>query len=404
MTHRFTRSSGRRRVLRNAIVTAALILAPSWAAVAAAQDETAPEGAFEIAPRGYVQFDWRGYPDWPVATGTGRLNREPFEVRRARVGVDGRWRRVSFELTLDPQDADGVLVKDAYAQVRFTRAVRLRVGQFKLPGSREYGQSARTIDFLERAALADTIAAGRDAGGMLTGEIGDRFAYEAGIFAGDGNGRAGRAQATGAARVEFDATDDVQVGASLSAGRTEAVDTEEANSLAGRSPSGYRFFDQVYVHGLRVRSGLDAEWEPGEWRIAAEIMRGDEQRLEQGLDFEDLPRAVATGWSAAVTRTIGRAQGRRVRWREFDVGIRVDGVAFDDAGPPTGSDSVRPRATDIRRRSVVTTTLGVSWQPSVWTRVMTNASWEHYDETRAGPEPGRSGFLALGTRLQLSLP
>jgi hypothetical protein len=45
-----------------------------------------------------------------------------------------------------------------------------------------------------------------------------------------------------------------------------------------------------------------------------------------------------------------------------------------------------------------------SWQPTPWTRMMTNASWEHYDETRSGPEPGRSGFLTLGTRLQVELP
>ena len=403
MTAPAVRSSRVRSVFDAVAIAAVLIVAPS-AGVAFAQEGNAAEPAFEIAPRGYVQLDWRGYPDWPVPTGTGRLNREPFEVRRARVGVDGRWRRVSFELTVDPQDADGVLVKDAYAQMRFTRAVRLRLGQFKLPGSREYGQSARTIDFLDRAAVADTVAAGRDIGGMLTGEIGDRLAYEGGIFAGDGNGRAGRAQATGAARLDFDAVPGLQIGASFSLGRTEAVDSEDPNSLVGRSPSGYRFFDQVYVHGLRVRSGVDAEWEPGRWRIAGEIMRADEQRLGQGLDFDDLPRAVAIGWSAAVTRTIGRAQGRRVRWREFDVALRVDDVVFDDAGSRTDSDSVRPRATDIRRRSVVTTTLGVSWQPSVWTRVMTNASWEHYDETRAGPEPGRSRFLALGTRLQVSLP
>jgi hypothetical protein len=90
--------------------------------------------AFEIAPRGYIQLDWRGFPEWPVTPGTGRLGYDTFEVRRARIGVDGRVRRVSFELSVDPEDDDdGTLLKDAYGQMRFSRAIRLRVGQFKIP-------------------------------------------------------------------------------------------------------------------------------------------------------------------------------------------------------------------------------------------------------------------------------
>jgi phosphate-selective porin len=394
----------RRLATAGRIAIAAAMMAIA-AARAGAQDGPSPEPAFELSPRGYVQLDWRGYPDWPVATGTGRLNHEPFEVRRARVGVDGRWQRVSFEVTIDPQDEDGVIAKDAYAQVRFSRALRLRLGQFKLPGSREYGRSARSIDFMERAAVADTMAAGRDIGGMATGDLGDRLSYEAGLFLGDGNGRVARAGTTGAGRAEFALHDDLEIGGSLSIGRTAGIDTEDPNGLVGRSASGYRFFDQVYVNGVRTRAGLDAGWERGPWRVDGEFMRVDEQRLEQGLDFEDLPRLVGTGWSAAMTRAFGRRQGRdRVRWREIELAFRLDGVSFDDSGPQTGNDSVRARATDVRPRSVLASTVGVSWQPTPWTRVMTNASSERYSETRSGPEPGHSAFLTLGMRLQVELP
>ncbi len=396
-----TRRRDAGRALRPWLAVAVLAVT----APASAQDAPASEPAFELAPRAYVQFDWRGYPDWPVAAGTGRLSHDPFEVRRARVGVDGRWRRVAVELTIDPQDEDGVIAKDAYAQIRFTRALRLRLGQFKIPGSREYGRSARTIDFMERAAVAQTLAAGRDIGGMLYGDLGERVSYDAGLFAGDGNGRAGRADATAAARTEVALADGLEIGGSVAVGRTEAVDTRDPNGLVGRSPSGYRFFDQVYVHGRRTRASVDADWERGPWRVTGELMRAGDQRLEQGLDFEDLPPLVGTGWSVALTRALGRDRGvSRVRWREIALALRLDSIGFDDSGPRSGNDSVRARATDIRPRGVLTTTLGVSWQPSAWTRVMTNASWEHYDETRSGPEPGRSGFLALGTRLQIALP
>lgn len=365
--------------------------------------QTNPE--FEISPRGYVQFDWREYPDWTVPFGGNQLNRERLEMRRARVGVDGRWKQVTFEVTVDPQDSDGVLVKDAYGQLRLTRALRLRVGQFKVPGGREYQTSARNIDFLERSALSESLTAGRDIGGMLTGELGSAFEYQAGVFAGDGNGRGDRSGVTGAGRADWQAGNDLDIGASFGMSRTEAVDADDPNGIVGRASSGYRFFNELYVDGLRTRGGVDAAWTPGPWRVRAEFLRTWEQRHHQGLDFEDLPTAVGTGWSAAVTRQFLRRGGaQRNRWREFDVSVRADWLGFDDTGDQTDRDSVRARASDVRARSVLAGTVGVSWSPTIWTRVMTNASWEKYSDPRTGPEPGRDGFWVFGTRLQLEIP
>jgi hypothetical protein len=75
---------------------------------------------------------------------------------------------------------------------------------------------------------------------------------------------------------------------------------------------------------------------------------------------------------------------------EIEAGARVDSLRFDDSGPETAFDSVRARATDIRPRNVLTTTLTVSWRPSEWVRVMTNAAWERYGEPRASPDQGLS--------------
>jgi hypothetical protein len=340
-----------------------------------------------------------------VPLGGDRLNRQHLEIRRARVGVDGRWKQVAFEVTVDPQDTDGVLVKDAYGQMRFSRALRLRVGQFKVPGGREYQTSARSIDFMERSALSESLAAGRDIGAMLTGEIGSRLEYQAGVFAGDGNGRGDRAGVTAAGRAEWQLAGDLDVGTSFSISRTEADDTQAPDGLIGRASSGYRFFDGLYVDGWRLRSGADAEWTPGPWRVRGEFLRTGESRHAQGLDFEDLPTAVGTGVSAEVTRQFLRRGGNnRDRWREFDISLRVDWLGFDDNGPETDRDSVRARATDIRPRSVLAGTAGVSWSPTNWTRVLTNVSREKYSDPRTGPEPGRASFWVFGTRLQLELP
>lgn len=366
----------------------------------------ASTGGFTIAPRGYVQFDWRGFPDWTVVPGTGRLDRDTLEVRRARVGVDGTWGRLSYELTVDPAEADGVDVRDAYGQWRVSRALRVRFGQFKLPGSREYGRSARSLDYLERSALALAIAPGRDIGAMVSGRLGRRLSYEAGLFAGDGNGRRSRADLTGAARGEWTLAPDLEVAGYLSIGRTRAVDTDPANGLEGRSSSGYRFFERVYVDGRRLRTGVDAQWTPGRWRVTAEYLRAEDARDGQGLDFEDLPSVVANGWSAEVARAFGRRSGgARARLREFDLGLRLDALGLDDSGPATTANSVRPRATDIRPRGARTLTASAAWRPARWARVIGQAGLERYTESRSAPEPGNRGtYVTFGTRLQLELP
>jgi len=363
-------------------------------------------GSFELAPRAYIQLDWRAYPDWPVTPGTGRLEYATFAVRRLRGGVDGRWRRIAFEVTLDPQDVDGTLVKDAYAQVRLTRSLRLRAGQFKVPGGREYQTSARNLDFLERSALASALAAGRDLGVMVSGDITKSLEYDAGVFAGDGNGRSARADLTSAARVGWSRFDAFELGGSFSVGRTSSTEADPANGLDGRTTSGYRFFEGVYVQGVRLRLGGDARWQAGPWRVTGEVLRTRDERSEQGVDFENLPAAAGVGWSVALTRQFGRRPGvARARWHESEVGLRLDGTTFDDEGPMTESDSVRPRATDIRRKAAQTLTASMSWSPMRWTRVISNVAVERYDEPRSAPDAGRRApYWTAGTRLQIELP
>lgn len=405
------RSTRPRRAAWRRAVLGALALAFIDVPLASAQppptgQAPAPGPAFEIQPRAYVQFDWRGYPDWTVPLGTGRLTYDALEVRRARVGVDGRWRRVSFEFSFGPEDLEDVWVKDAYLQVRVNRAVGVRAGQFKLPGSREYGTSARSIDFLERSALAESTAPHRDIGVMLTGRVGARIEYEAGLFAGDGNGRRSRADRTAAGRVVWDLPENVEVAFALSEGRVASEDTEPANGFTGRSSSGYRFFEPVYVQGRRGRIGADAAWDPGPWRFAVEALRAVDARDRQGLDYEDLPSLVGVGWSVAATRRFGLRQGGpRSRLREWDLGVRYDRLSFDDEGPETPRDSVRARATDVRARAVRTVTSAVSWRPASWVRAMGNASIERYSEARSAPEAGRrGGYWMFAASLQVEWP
>ena len=400
--------------LRTAVRFAAIVwvlsfVSPQPVAAQSAEPETEnprSDRTFNLRPRAYVQLDWRGYPDWDVSPGTGRLEYNRFEARRFRAGIDGSWRAVAFEVTVDPQDSDGTFFKDTYAQLRMSRTFRLHAGQFKVPGGREYQTSARNLDFIERSALASSLGAGRDIGVMLSGEIGADVDYQAGLFAGDGNGRAARSGLTSAGRVIWSPGNGLQLGGSLGVGRTSSKDEDPANGLEGRTASGYRFFERVYVQGRRDRLGADARWDKGPWRVTVEMLRVRDERAEQGVEFEDLPAVVARGWSLAVRREFGRRTGQaRVRAREWDLGLRLDGLVFDDEGPQTGNDSVRPRAGDVRRKSAQTLTGSISWRPLRWARIITDVALEQYKEARSAPEAGRRGpYWTAGTRLQVEWP
>ena len=354
-----------------------------------------PPPVFELTPEAYIQLDWRGYPESPVAPGSGRLEFDSFEVRRVRAGFDGRWRGLRFELTLDPQDFDGTLVKDAYAEIR-PGNFQIRFGQFKLPGSRDYNTAARNTDFLERSAVGQSLAAHRDLGVSVHGALGSRLDYDVGVFAGDNNGTTRRSGFTAAGRLEWEPAGDLVFGLYGSEGQLTAVESDAENGLEGRLSSGYRFYENVYVHGRRTRFGGDVEWSPGRWQLTAEAMRVRDERKGQGVDVDDLPSAVGAG---AYLSARWRFAARR------ELTARYEFVNFDDAGPETELDSVRPRASDIRARAAQAVTMGGSWRLRPWLRVMGNAGAEWFSDARTAPEPGRDGpYWTLGIRLQVELP
>jgi hypothetical protein len=139
--------------------------------------------------------------------------------------------------------------------------------------------------------------------------------------------------------------------------------------------------------------------------VIAQALWAREAREEQGLDFEDLPALMGVGWSAEVTRHFGRRPGPPARLQEWDVTVRYDQLSFDDVGPETDADSVRPRATDVRARAARTLTAAASWRLTNWARAIGDVSVERYSEPRSAPEAGReSPYWVFGTRLQFELP
>jgi hypothetical protein len=365
-----------------------------------AQNETEPpredDGRFEWTPVAYFQFDLHTYSDWDVTEESQRLEREEIEVRRLRAGVEGSWRRASFELKVDPFDEDGVFVKDALVDLRARKWLRLRGGHFKLPGGREYHTSPRALGFLERSPLSASLSAGRDLGAQVELRSGANVRAEVGLFAGDGLGRQSRAGLTAAGRVGWRPLGKLDLGASASLSRVDGVaDSEQENGLNGRSVTGYRFFDRLYVQGRRTRIGADARWKSGPWELSAEVLRLREERREQSADGSDLPDLLGKALTASILWESGRPQ----------FGIRYHRLTFDDVGPSTEFDGVRPRISDVRARGVEGLTLSGGFRVSRWLLLLGETSAEWYDEPTSAPSLGREGpYMTLGVRMQIERP
>jgi hypothetical protein len=75
------------------------------------------------------------------------------EIRRLRAGIDGPLAAVVVRGECRSHGRTRRhAVQGRLRAVPIGRALRLRGGQFKLPGGREYGTSMSSLDFLERSA------------------------------------------------------------------------------------------------------------------------------------------------------------------------------------------------------------------------------------------------------------
>lgn len=409
--------------LRRVVLGAALLLLPG---LAAAQGWTAGPGLrlrnkdhdAAVGVRGYGQLDYVSFLNWRDADPDVPLGDEEADLRRARLGIEGEWRRLSLEVEGDVTRDEGHLT-DAWIGLRFSRAFRLRVGNMKLPVSPERLTSARRLDFAERSLLASALSPNRDWGAMLHGRAGP-LEYAAGAFRGDGRTRESRAETTGAGRLVLRLGPDVELGGSLSMGDVDgglaALDAPgEPRGSSGQALSGHEFFPEKYVHGRRVRYGADAAALLGPAALKAEYLELREERRRQGAGFEDLPDVVGRGWSVSATWLVtgekkkGSVEPQRPLPRgagAVELALRYEELRFDDAGDDSGLAGVGPRSRNLRAAGDRAFTGGLSWWPARYLRLLANVTVERFEDPLLAPEPaeGRKDYVSLRARLQVELP
>jgi phosphate-selective porin OprO/OprP len=150
------------------------------------------DGNYQLRLRGYTQLDGRFFLDDEERPGV-----DTFVLRRVRPIFDGTVGKL-FEFRIMPDFGGGTTVlQDAYIDVRFTPAVRLRTGKFKAPVGLERLQSGTDIMFVERA-FPTSLVPNRDLGVQLFGDFGGTAGgagavatYAVGVFNGVPDGGSG---------------------------------------------------------------------------------------------------------------------------------------------------------------------------------------------------------------------
>jgi phosphate-selective porin OprO and OprP len=127
---------------------------------------------------GLVQMDGRFAPDDPL----GQVEDE-FVMRRVRAIMQGRIAKY-FEFRVMPDFGNGTTVLyDAYLDVRFSQAFRVRLGKDKTPVGLEQLYSDYALLFPERS-LASNLVPNRDVGVQVQGRVAGVLSYIGGIFNG----------------------------------------------------------------------------------------------------------------------------------------------------------------------------------------------------------------------------
>ncbi len=366
------------------------------------------KGSFRLGLTGYVQGDFRHFSDWEVnETEAGSLRNDEAELRRLRVGLDVAWRRLIIQAQVDPHEDGRSVLKDAYAELRFGKGLRLRGGHFKVPVSPEFLTSAAKTDFVERTMLASDLGPGRDFGLMAHGEV-KRLHYQVGVFGGDGWSHTSRAETTVAARLVVGPLEGLDLGASASVGELQAEPvTPDASltpyGLSGVSPTGYVFFVPHFVDGRRTRLDVEASYSRGPVSLKAEGLSVREQRRGQSSTLTDMPDVQGDGWAVSALWLLRGEKKRQAG--ALEIGARYESLRFDDIGDDTGFAGFGNRARNIKPASLDAAAAGFSFWLTRWGRIMGNVLVERYGEPLLAPEPGRQGnYVTLLGRVQLHLP
>lgn len=374
------------------------------------------DGAFTLRLRGGVQYDGRFFAD---DTADAAVN--TFALRRVRADFVGTlYSMYEFRLYTDFANSQVELL-DVYLDARFSPAVRLRAGKFKVPMGLERLQSAWVVLFPERG-YPTALVANRDAGIQVHGVVGNGvLEYAAGVFnggvdggnqdldAGDGKDVVGRvfvqpfARAAGPLR-------GLGLGVAASTGAQEG--SAAAPLLPSFRTSGREIFARyrsdgtaagtAVADGPRTRLAPQGYWYAGPLGVMGEytisrqrVRRGaDEARLENSA--WQVQAALALTGEAESYRGIAPARPAdpaRGEWGAVELIARAHALRLDEDAFPLYADPARSM------RGATAYGVGANWYLNRAVRML--LSWERTTFDASGAAAERPAENAVVGRVQV---
>jgi phosphate-selective porin OprO/OprP len=324
-----------------------------------------------------------------VAQGDGRfvVNDEDeayvdtFTVRKARPIINGRMARY-FDFLVMPDFGNGTTVlQDAYLDVRFSTAFRVRAGKSKTPIGYEILMGDPYLLFPERS-LASSLVPNRDVGFQVLGDVAaGRVSYAVGAFNGipDGSSSASDVDSSDskdlAARVAVQPFRRAANPGPLN-GLGFALGTSRGNQRgalpAFRTSVGQRYFGYIAgasADGARTRVTPAVFYYQNAFAFFAEYMRS-EQSVATTADSTDVANQAWQMTAAYVlTGEAGADRGVRPRagfdpeageWGAVQVVARVSQLKVDDAA--FASALALPGSSREARSFII----GVNWYPAAF--------------------------------------
>jgi phosphate-selective porin OprO/OprP len=329
---------------------------------------------------------------------------------RKRVGVEGvLFNRVEFQVEGEVNDSQPW--RDVFADVKVTRALRVRAGRFKVPFSLEQLTGGTELDFIARSSAVSDLAPKRDVGVMVHGRLADRaLKYEAGVFEVDATNRlwtsgalktlAGRVTLAPLADGKARGSDELEISAAIL--RSDLP--ESRGGLAGHLVMGDTFFRSMNVNGARTRLGASASWNGRRATVRGEVIRSMDSRLGQAIDGSDLSTLVSSGAYVTGIWHLAARDGRRyghTPWRALDLTGRFDRLSFGSGGD--GEAFLNPRADHVAPIAKHSWTGGVNYEPNRWVRVQVNTVREQLVDPLALLPIGTTPLWSTVVRFQVAM-
>jgi phosphate-selective porin len=219
------------------------VVSPADTTAKSAPSDPTPIRVGPILLTGYAQADGL----FPLGEHEASQN-GTFRIRRARVYASGDvLPKIGFMISADVSGSPALL--DVYLAVRHFAAANVRVGQFIAPYSLERLTSSKDLEAIDR--VVDHLVPGRDMGVMVFNStpFWGRLSYSAAVINGTGQNT----------RDNNDAKD--YVGRLVFRVPRLTGFSVGANAASGRQPA-----------GMRNRWGADANFDRGDYRLAAEYV------------------------------------------------------------------------------------------------------------------------------------